>query len=183
VPIFSIFILLLTTLGTPQSAAISPSQAETENSKDSMVVPACRQKGDGLRRVGGGKYGLQFDVPVREVEVLGGKPDVDYVRYVIKAKGSDGYVEFWFGPYAMSSSPEQELLLTSAKVQKRGVVDASGSEVGRDYSGKLKTGELWRHTLIMLGGMDGARYKAGPENAALFDRIINSACYAQQPKS
>lgn len=148
-----------------------------------MVVPACRQKGLGLRRVGGGKYGLQFDVPIREVEVLGGKPDVDYVRYVIKAKGGDGYVEFWFGPYAMSSSPEEELLLSSVKVQKRNVVDASGIEVGRDYSGELETGELWRHAVIMLSGKDGARYKVRPENAALFDRIINSACYVPPPKS
>ncbi len=148
-----------------------------------MVVPACSQKGLGLRRVGGGKYGLQFDVPIREVEVLGGNPDVDYVRYVIKAKGGDGYVEFWFGPYAMSPSPEQDLLNSSGQVQKRTVVNASGSEVGIDSSGKLKTGELWRHTFIMIGGMDGARYKAGPENAALFDRIINSACYAQSPKN
>jgi hypothetical protein len=182
VAIFSIFILLLATLGASQSAPISQ-PVGIENSKDSMAVPACAQKGPGLRRVGWGRFGLQFDVPIREFEVSGGKPDVDYVRYVIKPRTGDGYVELWFGPYAMSSAPEHELLINSIKVQKRTVVNASGSEVGMDSSGKLKTGELWRHTFIMLGGVDGAQYKAGPENAALFDRIINSACYAQPPKT
>lgn len=123
-------------------------QAGPEKSADAMVAPVCAKPGPHLRRIGWGKFGLQFDVPTREVDVLGGKPDVDYVRYVIKPKAGDGYLEFWFGPYAFNSNPDAELLENSVATGKRDIVSSSGEQTGKDSWGKLKDGEVWRHTFL-----------------------------------
>ena len=163
--ILSIAVLLLMTSFPFQSAKTSMTQVIPENSADAMVVPICTKPGSQMRRIGWGKFGPQFDVPTREVQVLGGKPDVDYVRYVIKPKTGQGYLELWFGPYAFNSSPEKELLINSVNSQKRDVVNTSGEQMGIDSSGKLQNGEVWRHTSFMIQGMNGARYKAGQENA------------------
>jgi len=146
-----------------------------------MVVPTCGQPVPNQRRIGG-KFGLQFDVPTREVKILGGKWDVDYVRYVIKPKDGEGYLELWFGPYAFSPNPEEELLSKSVSTQKRDVVNTDGGQIGADSLGKLQTGEVWRHTLIAISGLEGARYRAKLENASLFDQIVNSACNVPFPK-
>jgi hypothetical protein len=174
--VFFITFLLLAAPYLVQSGEALKTQVKPENSADAMVVPICSELGPHLRRIGG-KLGLQFDVPKREVKVLGGKPDVDYVRYVIKPKTGQGYLELWFGPYAFNPNPEEELLIKSVSSQKRGVVSTSGEHMGTDSSGKLQTGEVWRHTFFGISGMDGARFRAGQENAPLFNRIIDSACY------
>jgi hypothetical protein len=96
---------------------------------------------------------------MQEVEVLGGEPDMDYVRCVIKPKTGDGYLEFWFGPTAMSPDPDKELLENSVGTQKRKIVTAKGKHTGTDSSGKLRTGEAWRHVFLTISGMEGAEYK------------------------
>jgi hypothetical protein len=47
-------------------------------------IPACGAPQKGYSLIGWGKHGLFFSVPKRGVEILGGKPDVDYVKFVIK---------------------------------------------------------------------------------------------------
>jgi hypothetical protein len=179
--IFFITSLLLATSYFVQSGETPTTQVKSENPADAMVVPICSEPGPHLRRIGS-KSGLQFDVPKREVEVLGGKPDVDYVRYVIKPKTRQGYLELWFGPYAFNPNPEKELLIKSVSSQKRDVVGTSGEPMGTDSSGKLQTGEFWRHAFFLISGMNGARFRAGQENAPLFNRIIDSACYVPDSK-
>src|SRR5260370_2054166 len=179
---FSIAFVLL---GLPflfHSVKAYATQVKPENSPDAMVVSACIAPRPHLRRVGWGEFGLHFDVPTRETKILGGKSDVDYVRYIIKPKAGQGYLEVWFGPYAMNPNPEKELLANSVSSQKRSVVSANGEQIGTDNSGKLQTGEVWRHTFFMSGGMEGARYKTAGENVILFDRIINTACYIPYAK-
>jgi hypothetical protein len=179
--VFFITLLLLATSYFVQCGEAPKTQAKSGNSAEAMVVPICSVPGPQLRRIGS-KFGLQFDVPKREVEVLGGKPDVDYVRYVIKPKTGQGYLELWFGPYAFNSNPEKELLSKSVSSQKRDVVGTSGEPMGTDSSGKLQTGEFWRHAFFLISGMNGARFKAGQENTPLFNRIIDSACYVPDSK-
>lgn len=179
--VYSIIFLLLTFSFFLQKSNAPSNQGGPEKSAAAMIVPVCAKPGPHLRRIGWGKYGLQFDVPTHEVHVLGGKPDVDYVRYVIKPKTGDGYLEFWFGPYAFSSTPDVELLENSVKTQKREITNSSGEQIGTDNSGKLKSGEVWRHTFFMLRGAQGARYKTSRENAPLLDRIVDSACYITSP--
>jgi hypothetical protein len=184
VAIFFIFILFLSNFRPFQSPRTSETpQTKTDKSRDPMVVSSCKKPNSDTRRIGWGKLGLQFDVPARDVEVLGGKPDEDYIRYVIKPKASRAYLELWFGPRAFSPEPDKELLLSSVEKNKRSVVNAAGQEISQNSSGKLSTGEVWRHTFLVTGGQDGAHYKAAQENADLFNHIIDSACYSERPKS
>ncbi len=166
-----------------QGVVASTTQVRAEDSAKAMVVPICGEPSRQVRRIGWGKVGLQFDVPKREIRVLGGKPDVDYVRYVIKPKAGQGYLQLWFGPYAFNSNPEKELLENSVSTRKRDIVTVSGEQMGTDSSGKLRTGEDWRHTFFMIQGLEGAKYKASPDNAPLFDGIIDSACYIPYSKN
>lgn len=180
--IFSITILFLVSFYPFQGTETSTAQIKRESLPDAMVLPICEQPGPHLRRIGWGKAGLQFDVPERDVKVLGGEPDVDYVRYLIKPKTGPGYLELWFGPTAFNPDPDKELLINSVSSLKRNVVSTSGEHIGIDSSGKLQTGEVWRHTFIMIHGMEGARFRAGQENASLFNQIINSVCYVPSSK-
>jgi len=167
---------------TLQTPATAEAQSNGANPPP-MVVPACQKLGRNLRRVGWYKYGLQFDVPVREAQILGGKPDVDYFRYLIKPKKGQGYLELWFGPMAFSPEPDKELLLNSVVKQKRKVVNAGAEEIGQDSFGRLENGKIWRHTFVGTRGMDGAQYQAGEADAELFNQIINSACSVPVPRS
>jgi hypothetical protein len=179
---FFFIILFLALSPSFQKPQASTSQAGPKKSPEAMVVPVCGKPDPHLRRIGWGKFGPQFDVPMQEVEVLGGEPDVDYVRYVIKPKTGKGYLELWFGLYAFNPNPEKELLIQSVSSQKRDVVGTSGEPMGTDSSGKLQTGEVWRHTFFLISGMNGARFRAGQENTPLFNRIIDSACYVPYSK-
>jgi hypothetical protein len=49
-----------------------------------LTVSACGQPESNQKQIGWGKYGLHFTVPKDGMKILGGEPDVDYVRYVIK---------------------------------------------------------------------------------------------------
>ena len=172
-----VFVLFLMPTLPVQRAEQSPTHAPRKKPPEAMVLPICGEPGGQLRRIGWGKFGPQFDVPSSEFEVLGGEPDVDYVRYLIKPKSADEYMELWFGPYAFNPEPDKELLENSITKQSRKIVTADGKQVGQDSSGKLRTGEAWRHVFLTIGGMEGAEYKASTENGLLFDRIIDSACY------
>jgi len=77
--IFFITSLLFTTSYFVQSGEAPTTRVKPENSADAMVVPMCSEPRPHLRRIGW-KSGPQFDVSKPEVKVLGGKPDVDYVR-------------------------------------------------------------------------------------------------------
>src|ERR1700733_11329586 len=50
--------------------------------------------------VGWGEYGLFFSVPKRGVKIFGGKPDVDYVKFVIKPTNQEATLTLWFGAMA-----------------------------------------------------------------------------------
>ena len=127
-----------------------------EPASGSKAIPTCEKLKHGQKHIGWGKYGLQFSVPVHEVEIRGGKPDVDYVRYLLKAKNDNGYLELWFGIYAMGTDPDDDLLVNSVKFEQRDVVDSSGHVLGRDGWGKLTDGTIWRQT---TDGSEGSRYR------------------------
>lgn len=177
----------LTDLGfQPQSMIIPPEMSTVdvtlEPASSSLLLAACSDPRHGFERVGWGKHGLQFDVPQHDVRLIRGKFDVDYVTHVIKAKSSNDRLELWFGPYALNSTPDDAQFVESLTFTTRNVVMPSGlvrgSEggvIGGDTWGRLKDGKLWRQMTIVG---EGARYKnVSPEDAAIFDRIINSACW------
>ena len=149
-------------------------------SENDLPVPACSQPGRNQRLIGWGKYGLHFSVPKNEVKVLGGKADVDYVRYVIRPKSGNSFLALWFGPYAISSEPDDEQFVNSSTFSQRNLVAVEGGALGADTWGQSKNGLGWRHTGTMGSG---AVYQgATKEEAQLFDQIINSICTVPYPK-
>lgn len=143
------------------------------------TAPNCESSRPDDKRIGWGKYGLQFDVPNANAEIRGGKPDVDYVRYVIKRKGGKGFLELWFGGHAMDVDPEDDLVVNSVSVQQRPIISSEGQLVGLDSSGRLQDGTAWRQ--IFVSGK-GARYsKASDEDATFFNQVIDSFCLIPYP--
>jgi hypothetical protein len=144
-------------------------------SKSPLVIRACEKPQPGKRRIGWGKSGLQFDVPEDGTEIVGGKPDVDYVRYGVRRRGAKAYLQLWFGPDAMSRDPDDSEFINSTTFQQRNVVRPDGAEAGLDSSGRSGDGSSWRQTAVAFEG--GAIYKAAvPDDSDFFDRIINSLC-------
>ena len=147
---------------------------EPETEAATFSVPACKNPAPGVRRIPGGNFGVQFDVPRKDLIISGGKMDVDYRRFLIKPKTGSSYLELWFGPYAFSGDPGDDLLLDSVSFTEKRVSVVDGKAWGNDFTGELHSGEHWRHTYIGPG--DGARYKASLADAPLFDKVVNSAC-------
>jgi hypothetical protein len=137
-----------------------------------LTAAPCQKHRPGTKRIG---RRVGFDVPRKNVQVLGGKTDVDYVRYVIKPKTGDSYLELWFGPYALSMTPSDEDFLNSVTFSERRIVSPSMGVVGTDTRGQLKNQGKWRQAAVVASG--GASYHAKTaEDAALFDRIVDSMC-------
>lgn len=169
----------------PASFVISPNNSEVvitmEPASESLLLPVCRNPGSGQQRIGWGKYGLQYVVASREAKIFGGKPDVDYVRYVVRPKKDKVYLELWFGIYAMDIDPDDDLVVKSIKFSQRYVVDSEGRVVGLDSSGELADGTIWRQTSVLGNG--GARYHhVDQKNAEFFNQTVNSACEVPYPQ-
>lgn len=158
-----------------QQTSPPPDKPTSTSTTSGMVVPLCAKLAKHYRRIGWGNAGLHYDVPKSGVKVLGGKPDVDYVEYVIRPKDSQGWLQLWFGGLAMPSTPSEDPVAKSSQLSKRNVLNAKGELAGFDSSGVLKNGERWRVTAVTSNG--GSIYRTvSPTDAALFDRIVNSMC-------
>ena len=141
---------------------------------DSLVLRQCEPAKRGEKQIGPGKKGLRFTVPKRAVRILGGKLDVDYVKYVIKPKKGEGWLELWFGPYAMSLTPDEKQFENSTQIRQRNIALPDGT-IGVDSWGRFRSGKSWRQMAILR---EGARYTdASAADAQLFDSIIDSACF------
>lgn len=148
-------------------------------STNSLTVPICGRPGRGERQIGWGKYGPRFTVPVHIVTIKGGEPDTDYIKYVIQPKRGKSYLELWFGPNAISSEPDDKQFVNSSDFSQRNITVAGGG-IGMDSLGHLRNGDSWRQTVVLGGG--GAVYQqAPPDEASVFDRIINSICTVPYP--
>ncbi len=146
-----------------------------QTARGDLLVPICRKPQPGQKRLGWGRQGIYFDVPKRRVRILGGKPDVDFVVYVIKPKKGDGQLELWYGVPTLGVQPEDDLFTNSATFAQRSIVTSDGGLLGMDSSGRLPDGRLWRHTAV--AGQGGSIYRnASAEDAATFDSVISSLC-------
>jgi len=158
---------------------ISKIRVTMHSSANSLKVPICARPRRGERQIGAGRYGPRFTVPVHIVTIKGGKADTDYVKYVIRPKRGKSSLEFWFGPYAMPSEPDDEQFANSSDFSQRNIVVAGGG-IGLDTWGHLRGGDSWRQTVIV--GHGGAVYvRASASEASVFDRIINSICTVPYP--
>lgn len=161
------------------SSEKSPIHITLKPSTDNLVVPVCGKVKAGQQRIGWGKYGLHFDVAQRSLKILGGKPDVDYVLYVIRPKTGEAALELWFGPMAFSMMPSDDELIRSETFEQRNIVKEDGRWTGVDSWGQQGDGTRWRHTAVVA---EGAKYKdVSPEQARLFDEIVNSLCEVSDP--
>lgn len=87
----------------------------------------------------------------------------------------------------MNSTPDDEQFVESETFATRNVVmpkglvpGSEGGVIGSDTWGRLPNGKMWRQTAF---GLEGARYwDVSSEDAALFDGIINSACWSPYPE-
>jgi hypothetical protein len=142
--------------------------------ESALTVSTCGQPGSNQKQIGWGRYGLHFTVPKDGVKILGGEPDVDYVRYVIKPNKGESYLDLWFGPYSISTEPDDQQFVESVDFSQRNLTSVKGEVIGMDSRGRLSSGLSWRHTAAFGSG---AVYRnADKESAALFDQIINSIC-------
>jgi hypothetical protein len=107
-----------------------------------LNVPACGKSEHGYKEIG---TQVSFYVPKHGVKVLGGKWDVDYVVYLIKPRRSASRMQLWFGPYAISMTPDDELFVSSSEFAQRDVDLAGFGLAGEDSSGYLTNGNRWRH--------------------------------------
>ena len=156
-------------------------QVLMESATNNLIVPSCGPPASGSKRIGWGNNGLQFDVANHEAKILGGKPDVDYVRYAIKPRAGKSYLELWFGVYATDLDANDDQFIDSVEFAERNVVFPDGSLVGKDSSGLLHSGRRWRHTSVL--GQGAASYRAATEeDAKMFDQIISSICYVPYPR-
>jgi hypothetical protein len=195
----------------PQSIVIQPGSSALRSTMspdtNAMSVSSCGPRRRGQERLGLGTYGLQFTVSGPGFDVQGGRPDIDYVRYVIKRKQSPSFLELWFGPTAMRPDPDDDRFIESNDfVQRLLLIRYTGDFLqtvllfrnataglynpgqgpdslwgpGLDSWGHLRGGGSWRHTAIW--GMGGATYnKASSEDAVAFDQVINSVCFVPYP--
>jgi hypothetical protein len=170
--ILSMIVLFIASAGAPQHI-----DADTQT----RAVPNCGATQKDHKLVGWGKYGVFYSVPKRGMKI-GGKPDVDYLRLVIKPDSRNVFLVLWFGSHAFNPEPRKEILQASTGVTKLELTDSGGMELGVDMRGQKQDGTLWRHFGVFASGLEGAEYEnLSPADAAVFDQIIESACVVPYP--
>jgi hypothetical protein len=144
-----------------------------------MRLPQCGKLSAGQRWISWGRYGLKFQAPKRGVKILGGKPDVDYVKFLIRPVQGDAVLVLWFGGMAFSPQPKGEQVQHSVTSSQATVIASDGTEIGLDSRGQNPDTTAWRHFGVRT---EGAEYDHAPErDAALFNNIIETACLAPYP--
>ena len=137
-------------------------------------IAQCGKLSPGQRWISWGQYGLKFQCPKRGVKILGGKPDVDYVKFVIRPVQGNAALVLWFGGMAFNPQPEAEQVKGSVTFRQAKVVASNGTEIGLDSRGQKTDTTLWRHFGVWA---EGAEYdNASSHDAALFDGVIETAC-------
>lgn len=126
-----------------------------------------------LRRLGQRGGGLQFDVPRHgwDIRDLG---EGNLQQYVLQPRHSDAQLILWFGADSILPNPEDHFFIQSASFAQRAIVVSGQGAIGIDSYGTFPDGSRWRHTAASGAG---ATYdRASPDDAALFDYIIDSLC-------
>jgi len=100
---------------------------------------------------------------------------VDYRVYGIRLKRRGSVLELWFGPTAFTVEPDDQQLVKSVEFSQRNIFNSKDEAIGLDTRGRDLDDRMWRRTGII---MSGAKYDgASPEESAVFDRILDSACF------
>ncbi len=140
-------------------------------------LSGCNALGPGMRRIG--DRGFQFDVPTSELTISEGTSDAAPLvhGFGLRPKERKSILSIEFGPQSLKSMMVDPAFIFSKHVEKRRIVDDKGKSLGEDEWGYLDSGERWRRVRFPGGGT--AKYGFVNENeAALFDQVINSVCFA-----
>jgi hypothetical protein len=154
------------------TAADSMVRLVLEPSADNLRAVACEKATQRGEKLDG--FHIHFAVSDSSMRIRRGTFDVDYVLHLIQSKNGTSSLELWFGPYAMSGVPDDDTFIDSSGFRQRHIQTASGETIGLDSWGTSKSGRRWRKMSIVG---EGSIYRdATPEDAAAFDRIVNSVC-------
>lgn len=152
-----------------------------------LMLSNCGVLKPGVRRIG--DYGFQFDVPVNDFTVHEGWGDVPATPhgYGLRPKNSTSELGISWYSQAMSFGGVPEVpALSSGYLEKRRIFDRKGNVIGEDSWGDWDNGQHWRrvHLEGSISVSYGSRNKrelpsygsVHQKDAALFDRVISSAC-------
>jgi hypothetical protein len=167
------------------------------------VVTTCPELRPGMKRIGKHRIigtdehlGFQFDVPINNFTITEGCADAppNMCGFGIRPKNSTASLSIEWGEMSDMKPPNPILdSLDKKKTERRKVLDDDGKPIGEETWGYWEQGERWRR-VHLLGGIN-ARYGSKDEedvprygsvderDAALFDEIINSACFPTIPSN
>jgi hypothetical protein len=158
---------------------VAPPSISRGQSNPETRIPQCGKLPPSQRWISWGKYGLKFQCPKRGVKILGGKPDVDYVKFVLRPVHGNAALVLWFGGMAFNAQPGGEQTKGSVTFRQAKVVAPDGTEIGLDSRGQKPDTTFWRHFGVRT---EGAEYdNASDRDAAMFDNIIETACLVPYP--
>ena len=158
---------------------VAPASLGEGQSTPETRIPQCGKLSPGKKWISWGQYGLKFQCPKRGVKILGGKPDVDYVKFIIKPVHGNAALVLWFGGMAFNPQPRGAQVHDSVTFRQSKVVTSNGTEIGLDSRGQKPDMTVWRHFGVQA---EGAEYSSASDRAAaLFDSIIETACLVPYP--
>jgi len=156
------------------------------------IVSSCGDLMPGMRRIG--DYGFQFDFPPNNLmsnEGWGDMPPGPH-GFTLRPKNSTSELAIsWHSQWtSVGGVPEITALASSGYAEKRRIFDDKGHVIGEDSWGYWNGGR-WRrvHLLGWIAVRYGSRNRSElvshgsvhEKDAALFDRIISSACRVPDP--
>jgi hypothetical protein len=137
-------------------------------------ISVCPAVTSGERRIVS-NFGVRFDVPEKTFDVYASPRDMPAgTLYVITLRDTKANAVVW-----LDDGVFRELKIAypafSKRVETREIRDAAGRLWGTDRWGVLPSGERWRFVTFSTG--DAVGYDPVPPNeAALLDRLVDSAC-------
>lgn len=163
------------------------------------AVPSCKPLAPGMTRIGKdiGFFNVRFrfDVPTEDFTISENCTDAPppICGYAIRPKSGATYLHISWGEEIVERRPPDPIrnpsgIDSSAFVGKRRIADNEGKTIGEESWGYWGQGGRWRR--VHLLGRVQASYGSKTEvdargsssvyapDAALFDQIINSACWS-----
>jgi hypothetical protein len=142
-----------------------------DDRKTAWFIPACSAKE--VKNSHEGSW-LEFHWP-KNAKVKRIK-DIDYVEYLVRLAKDSRPLQLWYGLFVSSEQHVTEIVIRSASFEERSIHSKSGQIIGHDQHGKTQDGMVWRSA--EFPGLSASAIYEGvsAEEAATYDRIIDSAC-------
>jgi hypothetical protein len=146
-----------------------------DDRKTAWFITACL-----ARDIKGSPEGAQLEFLLPKNAKVRRIKDIDYQEYVVSLVKGSKPLQLWYGPLVSPGWTVSELTLRSASFEERSIHSKSGQLIGYDRRGKTQDGMVWR-SADFPGLSASAIYEAvSGEEAATYDRIIDSACQPEQ---